>query len=173
MAKGARERPGSTDAYPPSPPGYMPGCSFTLTDRQKMLRKPARNEQWQKVPGATDSTNTYSPSTPSYMPGCSFTLTDRQKMLRKPARNERWQKVPGATDSTNTYSPSTPGYMTGCGFHIFARCHSWRGRREAERKTTAWLLVRLYGCTGASGRIVHLLRARRPATRGHQWPLAK
>ena len=57
--------------------------------------------------------------------------------------------------------------------HIFAPCHSWRGRREAERKTTAWLLVRLYGCTGASGRIVHLLRVRRPATRGHQWPLAR
>ena len=57
--------------------------------------------------------------------------------------------------------------------HIFAPCHSWRGRREAEPKTTAWLLVRLYGCTGASGRIVHLLRVRRPATRGHQWPLAR
>ena len=46
------------------------------------------------------------------------------------------------------------------------------GERETERKTTTWLLVRLYGCTGASGSIVQR-RVRCPATQGHRWPLGK
>ncbi len=99
----------------------------------------------------------------------------------------RWQKVPGATGQHGCLFSFDPGVYdqmqlppTDCQ-KCFAnlretsngkRCLGQPGERETERKTTTWLLVRLYGCTGASGSIVQR-RVRRPATQGHRWPLGK
>ncbi len=150
-------QPDSTDAYSPSIPGYMTGCSFPLTDCQKMFRKPRETSNGKRCLGGDRARGKQKGkrrpgSSSGYMAvrelteaSCSAEYgVQPPKVIGGRSENMRqWQRCLGQPDSTDAYSPSIPGYMTGCSFPLTDCQKMFRKPRETSNGKR---------CLGATGR---------------------
>ncbi len=150
-------QPDSTDAYSPSIPGYMTGCSFPLTDCQKMFRKPRETSNGKRCLGATGregnrkENDDLAPRQVIWLYGSFRKHRAAQSTVSSHPRSSvtarkicgNGKRCLGQPDSTDAYSPSIPGYMTGCSFPLTDCQKMFRKPRETSNGKR---------CLGATGR---------------------
>ena len=139
-------QPDSTDAYSPSIPGYMTGCSFPLTDCQKMFRKPRETSNGKRCLGPTGregnrkENDDLAPRQVIWLYGSFRKHRAAQSTASSHPRSSvaarkicgNGKRCLGQPDSTDAYSPSIPGYMTGCSFPLTDCQKMFRKPRETS-----------------------------------------